>query len=146
MAGMQKNFNEIMSEKKKYKDAQVQTVLYLHDTTSINNIIHNSKEIKQCIRKNKKVISTANKTLKVATQSTQTVDVYKSVQVQTKICNVGSNTMSEKATNTNQLIPQSSVRFKNKFYASAEYDDIYSLVCSTKTIRSSNKCQTKFKD
>jgi len=118
-----------MSEKNKYKDAQVQTVLYLHDTTSINNIIHNSKEIKQCIKKNKKVINTANKTLKVATQSAQTVDVYKSVHVQTRLCDVGSNTTSEKATNTNQSVPQSSVRFKNKSYASAEYDDIYSLVC-----------------
>jgi len=133
-------------EKEKYKDAQVQTALYIHNTGSISNINHNSKEIKQCMKKNKKVIDTIDKTLKVATRSAQTVDVYKSVQVQTKLCDVGSNTMSEKATNTNQSVPQSSIRFKNMPYAGVEFYDINSLVCSNTTIRSAINCQTKFKD
>lgn len=132
-----------MSEKNKYKDAQVQTTFYPHNTSAINKNIHNTKEIKKC--KNKKVIDTNNITSKVATQSAQTIDVYKSVQVQTKLCDVGSNTMSEKATNTNQSVSYSFVRFKNKFYAAVEYDDIDSLACSTTTIRSTNNCLTKFK-
>jgi len=90
------------SEKDKYKDAQVQTAFYTHDTSAINKNIYNTKEIKKCM--NKKIIHTINKTSKVATQSAQTIDVYKSVQVQTKLCDVGSNTMSEKATNTNQSV------------------------------------------
>lgn len=135
-----------ISEKEKYKDAQVQTALYIHDKNSISNITHNSKEIKQCMKKNKKIIDTIDKTLKVTTRSAQTLDVYKSVQVQTKLCDVGSNTMSEKATNTNESVPQSSIRFKNMPYAGVEFYDINSLVCSTTTIRSTNNCQTKFKD
>lgn len=125
-----------ISEKEKYKDAQVQTALYIQDTGSISNITNNSKETKQCMRKKKEVIDTINKTLKVATRSAQTVDVYKSVQVQTKLCDASSNTMSEKATNTNQSVPQSSIRFKNMPYAGVEFYDINSLVCSTTTIRS----------
>lgn len=98
------------------------------------------------MKKNKKIIDTIDKTLKVATRSAQTLDVYKSVQVQTKLSDVGSNTMSEKATNTNESVLQSSIRFKNMPYASVEFYDINSLVCSTTTIRSTINCQTKFKD
>jgi len=87
-----------MSKKDKYKDAQVQTAFYPNNASAINKNIHITKGIKKC--KNKKVIDTVNITSKVATQSVQTIDVYKSVQVQTKLCDVGSNTMSEKATNT----------------------------------------------
>lgn len=132
-----------MGEKNKYKDAQVQTAIYPHDISAINKNIHIIKEIKKC--KKKKVIDSINKTSKVATQSAQTIDVYKSVQVQTKLCDVGSNTMSEKATNTNQSVSHTSVRFKNKFYAAVEYDDVNSLGCLT-TIRSTNNCLTKMKD
>ncbi|KAF0765511.1 Uncharacterized protein FWK35_00003373 [Aphis craccivora] len=146
MTETQQNPNKIISEKEKYKDAQVQTALYIHDKNSISNITNNSKEIKQCMKKNKKIIDTIDKTLKVTTRSAQTLDVYKSVQVQTKLCDVGSNTMSEKATNTNESVPQSSIRFKNMPYAGVEFYDINSLVCSTTTIRSTNNCQTKFKD
>jgi len=131
-----------MSEKDKYKDAQVQTAFYPNDTSAINKNIHKTKEIKKCM--NKKVIDTINTTSKVETRSAQTIDVYKSVQVQTKLCDVGSNTMSEKATNTNQSVSHSSVRFKNKPYAALEYDDINSFKCST--IRFTNNCLTKFKD
>jgi len=133
-----------MSEKDKYKDAQVQTVFYPNNTSAINKNIHKIKEMKKCM--NKKVIDTSNKTSKVTTQSAQTIDVYKSVQVQTKLCDVGSNTMSEKATNTNQSVAHSSIRFKNKPYAAVEYDDIKSFKCSTTTIRFTNNCLTKFKD
>jgi len=132
-----------MSEKDKYKDAQVQTAFYPHNTSAINKNIYNTKEIKKCM--NKKVIDTINKTPKVATQSAQTIDVYKSVQVQTKLCDVGSNTMSEKATNTNQSVSYSSVRFKNKSYAAVEYDDLQ-FVCSNTTVRPSNNCLTKVKN
>lgn len=132
-----------LNEKNKYRDAQVQTAFYPRNTSAINKHIHNTKEIKQCI--NEKVINTINKTSKVATRSAQTIDVYKSVQVQTKLCDVGSNTMSEKATNTNQSVSYSSVRFKNKLYADVEYD-INNLMRSTTTIRSTNNYQTNIKD
>jgi len=132
-----------MSEKGKYKDAQVQTAFYPNDGSAINKIIHKTKEIKKCM--NKKVIDTINKTSKVAS-SAQTIDVYKSVQVQTKLCDVGSNTMSEKATNTDQSVFHSSVRFKNEPYAAVEYDNINSFKCLTTTIRFTNNCLTKFKD
>lgn len=131
------------SEKDKYKDAQVQTAFYPNDRSAINKNIHKTKEIKKCM--NKKVIDSINKTSKVAS-SAQTIDVYKSVQVQTKLCDVGSNTMSEKATNTDQSVFLSSVRFKNEPYAAVEYDDINSFKCSTTTIRFTNNCLTKFKD
>lgn len=46
-----------------------------------------------------------NNITKMATQSAQTLDVYKSVQVQTTASiDVCTNTLSEKATNTNQQI------------------------------------------
>jgi len=132
-----------MSEKDKYKDAQVQTAFYPNNTSAINKNIHKTKEIKKCT--NKKVMDTINTTSKVETRSAQTMDVYKSVQVQTKLCDVGSNTMSEKATNTNQSVSYSSIRFKNKPYAALEYDDINIFKCST-TARFTNNCLTKFKD
>jgi len=132
-----------MSEKGKYKDAQVQTALNPYNTSAINKNIYNTMGKKKSM--NKKIIDTINKTSKVATQSVQTIDVYKSVQVQTKLCDVGSNTMSEKATNTNQSVSYSSVRFKNKSYAAVSYDEIQ-FMYSTTTVRPTYNCQKKFKN
>lgn len=54
---------------------------------------------------------------KMATRSVQTLDVYKSVQVQTMSWNVGCNTMSEKGTNTDQSVSYLSIHSKYKPYS-----------------------------
>lgn len=47
----------------------------------------------------------------MATQSAQTLDVYKSVQVQTTVSiDVSTNTLSEKATNTKQQMYHLSIK------------------------------------
>lgn len=51
---------------------------------------------------------------KKITRSAQTQDVYKTVHIQTDSCDVGSNTMSEKGTNTTQSLTYMSVHIKNK--------------------------------
>lgn len=50
---------------------------------------------------------------KKITRSAQTQDVYKTVYVQTESRDVGSNTLSEKGTNTIQSLTYVSVRTKN---------------------------------
>lgn len=51
---------------------------------------------------------------KKITRSVQTLDVYKTAQIQTDSCDVGCNTMSEKGTNTIESLTYLSVRSKSK--------------------------------
>lgn len=60
----------------------------------------------------------------MATRSAQTIDVYKSIQVQTTSWNVGCNTTSEKGTNTDQPVSYISIHSKYKPYMMFKYDDI----------------------
>lgn len=120
----------------------MQTAFYPCNTSAINKNTHDTNKIKKCM--SYKVINTVNKTSRVITSSAKTMD--ETVQVPIELCDVGCNTMREKATNTNQLLFHSSERFRNKPYAAVEYDDIHRLVCSTTTIRSTNSCQTKIKN
>lgn len=82
----------------------------------------------------------------MATRSVQTLDVYKSVQVQTTSCDVGCNTMSEKGTNTNQPLSFLPIHSKYHPHAIIEYDDIDNLVYPNKTIISTKFSMMKNKD
>lgn len=67
-------------------------------------------------------------------RSVQTLDVYKSVQVQTTSCDVGCNTMSEKGTNTNQPVSFLPIRSKYHSHKIIEYEDIDNLLYQNITI------------